>query len=195
MNRSVEDRLRLLEDNAAIERVIFGYCRAVDRSNLDAVAKSFHPDAQCNFGLYSGGVEGLVAWLRERHKNILNANHVVSNVLIEFSDADKALAESKLITCIRYTPLGSTLFAKSAGIDVPDGKSVDCITFGRYVDIVLRRNNEWRISRRIAVLDQYQVFTAPDNEMSAPGMIRPQRNRSDIIFELQRQLGIAIDAA
>jgi hypothetical protein len=194
MTLSADERLARLEDRAAIEEIVFRFCRAVDRSDLDAIAPLFHPDAHDNHGLYEGDVAGLIAWLRERHKNIVCANHTVSNVLIEFSGADTALVESRLITCIRYTPTGSALFANSAGITLPVGKSVDSLTFARYVDVFERRKNAWKIARRIAVPDQHWVFEARDSELSSPVMIKPRRDQSDIVFQLQRELGLGPNA-
>jgi hypothetical protein len=187
---SAEERLARLEDRVAIEEIVFRFCRAVDRSDLGAIPALFHPNAHDNHGLYAGDVTGLVAWLSERHKNIVQATHNVSNILIEFSAADTALVESRLITCIRYTPQGSALFAHSAAIALPAGKSVDSLTFGRYVDIFERRNNVWKIARRNAVPDQHLVFEVGDADLSSPVMIKPRRDRSDIVFELQRELGL-----
>jgi hypothetical protein len=194
MSLSSTERPARLEDRAAIEEIVFRFCRAVDRSDLEAIPALFHPDAHDNHGLYEGDVPGLVAWLRERHKNIVFANHTVSNILIEFSGSDQALVESRLITCIRYTPQGSALFANSAGITLPAGKSVDSLTFARYIDVFERRENVWKISRRIAVPDQHMVFEAPDTEPHSPVMVKPRRDKSDILFQLQRELGLSADA-
>jgi hypothetical protein len=188
VTQSVEERLARLEDRAAIEEIVFLFCRAVDRSDLASIPAFFHPDAHDNHGLYAGDVAGLVAWLSERHKNILQATHNVSNVLIEFSGADRALVESRLITCIRYTPQGSAMFARSAAITLPEGKSVDSLTFGRYVDIFERRQGVWKIARRTAVPDQHMVFEVGDVELCSPVMVKPRRDASDIVFALQREL-------
>jgi hypothetical protein len=194
MTHNVTERLARLEDRAAIEEIVLRFCRAVDRSDLDAIPALFHPDAHDNHGLYEGDVAGLIAWLRERHKNIVYANHNVSNILIEFSGADRALVESRLITCIRYTPQGSTMFANSAGIVLPEGRSVDSLTFGRYVDVFERRKSDWKIARRIAVPDQHLVSEVGEFELSSPVMVKPRRDQSDIIFQLRRELGLARNA-
>jgi hypothetical protein len=195
VTQSAEERLARLEDRVAIKEVVFLFCRAVDRSDLGAIPALFHPDARDNHGLYDGDVAGLVAWLSERHKNILQAVHNVSNVLIEFSGADTALVECRLTTCIRYSPQGSAMFASSAGISLPTGKSVDSITFGRYVDVFERRHGSWKIAQRTAVPDQHLVFEVADVELSSPVMVKPCRDASDIIFRLQRELQLRGNAA
>jgi hypothetical protein len=190
----VEARLARLEDRAEIEEIVYLFCRAVDRSDLGSIPSFFHPDAHDNHGLYAGDVTGLVAWLTERHKHILQAVHNVSNVVIEFSGNDTALVESRLTTCIRYTPQGSAMFASSAGITLPVGRSVDSLTFGRYVDVFERRHGRWKIARRTAVPDQHLIFEAGEVELTSPVLVKPRRDRSDIIFALQRELQSRGDA-
>jgi SnoaL-like domain len=186
----IEARLARLEDRQSIEEIVFRFCRAADRSDLEAIPALFHPDAVDNHGLYEGDVPGLVEWLRGRHKHISYASHNVTNILIEFSGMDTALVESRLTVCIRYTPTGSAMFAKSAQIQLPEGRSIDSLTFGRYVDVFERRAGEWKIAKRVCVPDQHLFTEAEETEMSSPVLVKPQRNKDDLIYRLQRELAI-----
>lgn len=189
---SLEQRLAELEARAAIADVVHLFCRAADRSDLAAIAPLFHPDALDNHAFYEGDVPGLVEWMRERHRNILNASHNVTNLLIEFAGADRALVESRVTVCIRYSPEGAAAFAKGAGVTLAANTQVDVLSFGRYVDVFERRDGAWKIASRTAVPDQSLFFEVPEgSEITSPVCVKPQRNQNDILFRLRREMGLA----
>lgn len=188
----IEQRLAELEARFAITDVVHKFCRAADRSDLEAVAPLFHEGARDNHAFYEGDVAGLVEWMRERHRNILNASHNVTNVLIEFDGADRALVESRLTVCCRYSAAGATAFAKATGLTIQGDRSVDVVSFGRYVDIFERRDGAWRIASRIAVPDQSLVFEVREGtDMVSPVLVKPRRDQEDVVFELRRDLGLS----
>ncbi|WP_184477614.1 nuclear transport factor 2 family protein, partial [Rhizorhapis suberifaciens] len=94
--RDIDQRLAEVEARFAITDIVHKFCRAVDRSDLEAIPSLFHEGAVDNHAFYEGDVPGLIEWMRERHRNILNAAHNVSNVLIEFAGAERALVESRV---------------------------------------------------------------------------------------------------
>lgn len=186
-------RLAELEARIAITDVVHRFCRAADRSDLEAIPSLFHDGAVDNHVFYEGDVAGLVEWMRERHRNILNASHIVSNVLIEFAGEDRALVESRVTVCIRYSAAGAAAFAKAAGLVQADGRSVDVLSFGRYVDIFERRNDAWKIASRTAVPEQHLTFEAPQGAGAAapPTLVEARRDKDDLVFRLRRELGLS----
>jgi SnoaL-like domain len=188
----LEERLTRIEAHREISDVIYRFCRAVDRSDLDAIPPLFHEGAVDNHGFYEGGVPGLVEWLRDRHRNILNASHNVSSLLIEFAGPDRALVESRVTVCIRYNAEGGAAFAKAAGLSLAVDRDVDVLSFARYVDIFERCDGLWKIASRTGVPEQSLFFEVPDGtDITSPITIMPRRDQGDLVFRLRRELGIA----
>ena len=188
----IEQRLTELEARLAITEIVHKFCRAADRSDLQAIPPLFHVDAAENHGFYEGDVPGLVEWLRERHRTILNASHNVTNVLIEFAGTDRALVESRVTVCIRYSAAGTAAFAKAAGLAIQGDRPVDVLSFGRYVDIFERRDGAWKIASRTAVPDQNLVFEVPEGtDISSPILVKPRRDQEDLVFTLRHALGLS----
>ena len=57
-------------DRLQIQDLIYRWCRSIDRLDFDAMRSVFHPDATDTHGAYDGGVDGLIEWIRERHRTI-----------------------------------------------------------------------------------------------------------------------------
>jgi hypothetical protein len=83
----VAERLRITD-------LIHRWCRAVDQLDFDAMRDVVHPDATDNHNHFSGDVDGLLAWIRGRHRCISHSMHMVGNMVIEFATAERALCES-----------------------------------------------------------------------------------------------------
>jgi hypothetical protein len=153
----------LLAARAEIQDVMFRWCRAVDRRDWDAVREVFHPDGYDNHGIFRGNVDGLIAWLTERHSTIQSSMHYSTNMLIEFVDADNALAETYSMAMQRYPSAGAkTRQAITGGVDVGE-QPFDMLMFGRYLDHYQRRNGEWRIFRRTVVFDNSRMMPVPED--------------------------------
>lgn len=189
--RDMDQRLAEIEARFAITDIVHKFCRAADRSDLEAIPSLFHDGAADNHGFYEGDVPGLVEWMRERHRNILCASHNVTNILIEFAGPESALVESRVTVCIRYSAAGAAAFAKAAGLSVEGDRPVDVLSFGRYVDIFERRDGVWKIVSRTAVPDQNLLFEVPEGTgINSPVLVKPRRDQEDLVFQLRRDLGL-----
>ena len=189
--RDIDERLAEVEARFEITDIVHRFCRAADRSDLEAIPSLFHEGAVDNHGFYEGDVSGLVEWMRERHRNILHASHNVTNVLIEFACSDCALVESRVTVCIRYSAADAAAFAKAAGLAIAGDRPVDMLSFGRYIDIFERRDGDWKIASRTAVPDQTLAFEVPDGiDISSPVLVKPRRDQEDLIFQLRRDIGL-----
>lgn len=187
--RDLDQRLAEIEARFAITDIVHKFCRAADRSDLEAIPPLFHDGAVDNHGFYEGDVPGLVEWMRGRHRNILHASHNVTNVLIEFACMDCALVESRVTVCIRYSAAGAAAFAKAAGLSIEGDRPVDVLSFGRYVDIFERRDGAWKIASRTAVPDQNLIFEVPEGtEINSPILVKPRRDQEDLVFQLRHDL-------
>ncbi len=143
----VADRLR-------IQDLVCRWCRAVDRLDFEAMRDVFHPDATDNHNHFSGDVNGLLEWIRGRHRSITHSMHMVGNMVIEFASAEQALCES-YVWCTQRYPAGSTdaLVALTGGAHGGEGQGMDLMACSRYVDRMEKRAGEWRIARRTVITD------------------------------------------
>lgn len=135
--RSLEDRLRRLEDEREIRDLIIRYAQRLDARDHKAYAQLFARD-----GRWSGrmgdatGPEAIEAMLIEglgpTPENFRNTRnfHLMSNILIEI-DGDTATAESRLV-----------YFARSA-----EARPVPMLA-GRYEDELVREDGKWRFKFR-----------------------------------------------
>ena len=192
MNAKDQYTIERIADRMAIQDVIYKWCRAIDRLDDDGMRAAFHADAIDNHAAYVGGVEGLVQWVRERHKPIPFSSHQVSNILIEFANPDLALVETYIRTLQRYPADAKASLAQlSGGQAGKPGVGTDLLTASRYVDRFERRNGEWRIAQRTLIQDWKQFIDVPDNlPLPKPGWIVGRRDKEDYIYRARAELGI-----
>ncbi|HEY9281367.1 MAG TPA: nuclear transport factor 2 family protein [Eoetvoesiella sp.] len=182
-----------IADRMAIQDAMYRWCRAVDRLDYEGMRAAFHPDGTDDHGIFSGGVDGLVEWIKERHKKIPFSMHQVSNMLIEFASPDLALVETYVRTVQRY-PADATasLVQLSGGQEGTPGVAVDLLTCSRYVDRFERRAGEWRIFRRTLVQDWKQMVEVPENAPKPlDGWTVGSRSKDDPVYRERAELGLS----
>lgn len=180
-----------IADRMAIQDCMYRWCRSVDRLDFETMRRVFHPEALDHHGAFDGNVDGLVAWIRQRHSGIPFSMHAVSNMLIEFAGPDLALVESYVRTTQRYPAEAAQALAQLAGGKAPEG-ATDLLTCSRYVDRFQRRDGEWKILERTLVADWKQVVpVAADAPKPVPGWASGRRDQNDFIFRERHALGIA----
>lgn len=181
-----------LADRAEIQDVMYRWCRAVDRLDIEGIRGVFHPDAIDNHGPFVGGVDALIAWLTERHRGIPFSMHLVSNILIEFAGSDSALAETYIFAALRYSAEGkAALAAFTGGLAGGDGSATDSFSWARYIDRFERRGGEWRIARRTVAFDSSLMTDVPaDAPAFDPNWAVGRRDRDDPIYRERAAMGI-----
>ncbi len=132
--------LRELLDRQAIVECVHRYARGVDRADEELVRSAYHPDAIEDHGAYVGGVDGLVGFLRAAHDPFPAYQRYVSNTTVDL-DGDTAHAESYYSCVLRRDDKGRLL-----------------VNGGRYLDRLERRDGEWRIARRVVVMEWEGTF-------------------------------------
>ena len=158
--------LQQLIDRAAIQDLMARYARGVDRRDWALVRSTFHPDAHDDHGEYKGGVDGFIAWVSRRHENVVQSVHFLGNCLIEFTSPDVALVETYYIARQTYGADATAARSMISGGDVKPGP-VEAEIWGRYIDIVVRRNGEWRTVRRIVAFEIMQAAAATSHPLKA----------------------------
>jgi hypothetical protein len=136
--KSLEQKLQELVDKDEIRDVMFRYCRAADRCDSALFKSCYWPDARDHHGFFVGNAHAFVDYVVPVLQQALSTTHQLGNVLIEL-DGERACAESYVHVTHRLARADGTLV---------DNKS-NC----RYVDLFERRDGEWRILFRAAVVD------------------------------------------
>ncbi len=180
-----------LEDRFAIEQCLLRYCRGVDRKDWAAVASAYHPDAYDDHGNYKGDIPGFVESVRKRHETIEQSTHAISNIQIEFADADNALVETYFIVHQRHMPgdvAGYAHFVRGRMPAADEGLEVE--TVGRYVDRFNRRDAAWKIARRVVVFEVYRAQAAPAGGGLLKNGAITRRDGTDAMEVARREMGL-----
>jgi hypothetical protein len=159
MPKTIDDLLAESE----IKDVHIRFCRANDRRDEDLMRGCFHADAEIELH-ETLDVDAFIALGREVLARFTVTWHNTGNQLVEVS-GDVAWAE-------HYTTSSHRIAADEAG---PER---DFVAFGRYIDRMERRDGQWRIARRLMLLD----YTRTDNVQPSPpgfGTRSGARDRSD----------------
>lgn len=126
------DLMRRLADEAAITRLLYAYCDAVDGLRTDEIVALFTADAVFDLGygrIYTGRAEltGLFS-----HLDVYRAtSHDLSTVVIDFDDDDTARCRSHVYAFHLLADTGAPVQL-----------------WGRYSDVVVRADGTWAIARR-----------------------------------------------
>ncbi|WP_157218861.1 nuclear transport factor 2 family protein [Flavisphingomonas formosensis] len=133
---SLQDALRALIDQAAIETLLKRYARALDERAFDALDAVFTPDAQLDYTC-AGGIAGaypeVKAWLAEVLTPIAEMQHFTTNVEVEL-DGDRAAGKSYTINV--------------NGMRTATGEVKHMVVGAQYIDRLVRTPAGWRIAER-----------------------------------------------
>jgi hypothetical protein len=166
MNKTIDEVLA----EAAIRDVQMLYCRAVDRMDFELLRNCFHADAVADYGFFVGGVDEFIAMAKASLDTFTRTTHFTGNQLIEVH-GDGAWAEHYAVATHRC-PADEK------------GPVRDFVTIVRYVDRMERREGDWRIAKRVLILDSWR--TDPVGEAGyAPKAQLGQRDRSDASYSLR----------
>jgi hypothetical protein len=153
-----------LADRQAITDLIYRYCRAIDRNDIELGAAIWHEDGLADYeGLFSGTGRGLIEFLVQSHHQSATPQHSAvyahqtSNIILEL-DGDRANSETYVCSIARF---------------VRDGQTRQATTWGRYIDQWSRRKGRWGIDKRLFILDCNEIRDVA--AMSVPERRRPDR--------------------
>ncbi|GGC40439.1 hypothetical protein GCM10011371_29770 [Novosphingobium marinum] len=136
--QSVEERLAIVEDERAIEKVLADYALALDWIDMELLDKVFWDDAEIDYGFFQGSGRDFKPVVMDVEKSLGRRMHMVSNVRLSVT-GNSAKAS------------GYHLSIASPEVDkpVPDGLSVFA---GYYLDTLEKRDGRWGISSRKHIL-------------------------------------------
>jgi hypothetical protein len=133
---TIGPELRRLLDREAIRDAISRFARGLDRHDDELAASAYHEGALDHHGEFLGTPAELIPWANGLHAaDWVTHHHHLTTQTIEI-DGDVAHAETYCIGAFRRR----------------DGDVVD-IAGGRYIDRLERREGEWRIVAREALIE------------------------------------------
>jgi hypothetical protein len=164
---SDRDLLRESADRQQITDLIYRYCRAVDRLDVELGSSVWHEGGLAEYeAFYSGTGRGVIDKICAQHRVLLGHSHQVSNILIEL-DGERAGSEAYVTATLRMR----------------DGERLRQMTvWSRYVDRWSRRNGRWGIDKRVAIRDFDEVRDAVAMSQPCWG----QRDPSDPSYDVLR---------
>ena len=189
---NIDERLQRLLDKDEIEGVLQKWAHSVGRKDWDKVREVFFEDAtDAHSGRYEGGVEGFFAWQKRHHVGVEQSVHFIGSGQIEFATPELALSQSYVIAFHRYG-----LEARQARIDIFGPEQADRVKpmhsniVGRYIDRFEKRKGEWRIAKRVSVIEWVRFEEAPWDLPFQPGWTAAKRGRDDASYAMRREMGL-----
>ncbi len=148
------DDLSRMTETFIIRGLLQRYCRAIDRLDAELLESCYWPEATDHHGSFTGParnfIDGVISRLRDRDDATM---HHLGQSIIDI-DGDRAHAETYNIACHRSSERDRTTL----------------VTVGnRYVDVLERRDGEWRILDRKVIIewskreDDVAVSHSPEN--------------------------------
>lgn len=164
-----ERRLRVLSDRQEILDCSHRFCRGINRLDEDLLRSAFHPDAIDDHGIFTGGVEGFVEWIRSLYGALASTQHYVTNQSVEL-DGDVAHAEQYWFV--------ANVFRGEPGV---------ALRGGRYVDRFERRDGRWAIAARACIIEWNTQGGDLPMDAAAKAMFdavgASSRDRSDLSYQ------------
>ena len=142
-----------LLDEFQLRKLVHGYCRAVDRGDIERLKDLYHDDAVDAHGEFSAGtVDAFLHELAASRRHIKAMQHNITTVNFVIA---RDTAEGEIYTIAVHT---------LAGRD----HDLDLVIGGRYLDKYEKRDNIWKIAQRLVVTDWAQVRDPSAMDLSHP---------------------------
>ncbi len=120
-----------------IADVLYRYCHACDRSDIEMLKSVYHPGAIDNHGLFDGPADEYAEFIIPRmEQRYASTQHHMTNILVDIH-GDTAYVEAYFISFHRWR----------------EDFGRDSSTAGRYVDRFEKRDGRWLIAHRQLVID------------------------------------------
>lgn len=156
------------EDRFAIIDLAALYMRGLDRLDEALVRGQFWPDAQCEYGIFSGSPADFAAFCMAALKDHDRNHHMLGQHLIDFVAPDEAFGEVYYQAYHRITDEA--------------GAKRDLVIAGRYVDRYERRGGAWKIVYRSELVDRLRDDPASDAMLEAAPFIVGARKPADPLY-------------
>lgn len=165
-----------ISDRLAIADILHLHCRALDRLDATVLQSCYWPDAEVNYGSYVGPAQAfaelVVGALKDSYEL---TRHVLSNNLVDLQPG-RARSET-------YVNADHLLA----------GAAQEMCFGGRYLDLLEKRDGQWRILHRRVVIDWARTRELEDlrDSEAFSAMARGGHGTADPLYDLLTQGGTA----
>lgn len=149
-----------LISRAEIQEVLTRYARSVDRQDFALARSCYHDDAFDDHGRYKGDINGLITYFSELGAQLESTYHMMGAPNIQVS-GDRAWCETYAF--YRRHIKGSKPVLQGL----------------RYLDYMERRDGQWRVARRLIVLDWEHEAGKPADPPADAAWLRGGYGSSD----------------
>lgn len=171
MNQDLTTALRELLDKHEIHEMLMRYCRGVDRADRNLIASCFHPDAVDDHGYFRASGTEIPDVIVAKVKEFSTASmHFIGNELVDVQ-GDTAFSEAYFFACL-VVPL-------------EEQQEATRIRAGRYIDVLERRDGQWRITKRTVVDEWDRIDRVVERTPGRELFHRGRRSLDDLIYHLQ----------
>jgi hypothetical protein len=145
----MEPALQQLLDKQAIAEVLARYSRTLDWLDDEGHASCYWPDAAIDYGFFQGTAADFIPVVMAIERQSDRRWHALMGLIVRFNGPNHASAES------------CGIFAGARLQD--DGTLAGNLIGGRYLDEFEKRGGEWRIAKRLYLVDWTQpLANQPD---------------------------------
>jgi ketosteroid isomerase-like protein len=171
MTTALPAPLQALLDKQEIQELSATYMRGLDRLDRNLVRSVYHDDATDDRGFFAGGPDAFADFAMSALKDHLSNHHLIGQCLINI-DGDVAFGE------IYFHAFHRVLV---------EGREMDFIVIGRYIDRYERRRGQWKIAHRSELNDACSMVPATDDWLKAtPSALRGARGQEDLSSQLEK---------
>lgn len=167
-----------LEARTEIEDALKRFARAVDRQDWVLARALYHDDAFDDHGFFKGPPDAFLAHIAKMHAQQDHSMHFNTNVLIEFTAADRAFVETYVLVLQRFRPGAADVPAGSAGLRV--------LASARYLDRFAKRGGQWRVVHRTLVFGDMQAEPMKEPLKFPPEFAVQTHGMDDPLYTLPR---------
>jgi hypothetical protein len=162
-------KLHYVTARQAITDLLYRYCRAMDRMDLEQGYALWHGDGVADYGpFFQGTGRGFIDFVYQAHAAMVSHSHQVSNIIIEFASPVQATSEAYVTAALR-TRQGE--------------RQMQTTTRGRYLDEWTFKDRRWGIDRRVYVHDLDETHEVKGVLLNGTGA----RDRSDPSYRFVRR--------
>ena len=152
---ALDPALQELVDKAAIRDLMARYARGVDGRDPDLLASTFTSDAYTDYGEWDGrGRDNIVNWIMRPSDTNFRSTHFMGDQLVQIN-GDSAEVET---------------YAVAFGIHYVDDALSVVMTGLRYVDKMVRQDDQWLVQQRVLHHD-WRGNAPADVTLPSPGRV------------------------
>jgi hypothetical protein len=163
-----------MQARVEIEDCIKRFIRGIDRQDWDLALSTYHEGAIDEHGFFNGPAAEFMRVCARAHVNQQHSMHLMTNSLIEFLAADKAMVETY---CLVFQRFG----AEEKGV-APGSKGLRKLATARYLDTFEQRSGAWRVAHRKMIFGDIQSEQVAEWSGFPPGFTEQRHSIDDHLY-------------